>query len=226
MTTINTIEDLVRLLDERPEWVEALRVRLLTRELLELPVAFAKLSETFAKFAETFAEFVETTNNRLTLLETDVSQLKNDVGHLKGWALESRLHSRIVPLISQKLGLRRAELLRTPAYEMQAALKGPVEDSADNGLISDEQELRLVNTDFILRGRHRETLHTVWVAVEVSNKVRTSDITRALESSRILTAIFEEACIPVVSGYAIDPPDQQQANAHGVVYIEVDEDWT
>ena len=32
MTTINTIEDLLRLLDENPEWVEALRARLLTRE--------------------------------------------------------------------------------------------------------------------------------------------------------------------------------------------------
>ena len=50
MTTINTIEDLIRLLDENPQWVEALRVRLLTRELIELP--------------EKFAQFVEQTNQR------------------------------------------------------------------------------------------------------------------------------------------------------------------
>ncbi len=37
MTTINTIEDLIRLLDENPEWAEALRARLLTRQLMELP---------------------------------------------------------------------------------------------------------------------------------------------------------------------------------------------
>ena len=43
MTTINDIDDLVRVLDENPEWVEALRVRLLTRELLELPQVVPQL---------------------------------------------------------------------------------------------------------------------------------------------------------------------------------------
>ena len=41
MTTINTIEDLFRLLDENPQWVNALRARLLTRALIELPEKFA-----------------------------------------------------------------------------------------------------------------------------------------------------------------------------------------
>lgn len=36
-TTITTIEDLMRVLDENPEWLEALRTRLLTHELIELP---------------------------------------------------------------------------------------------------------------------------------------------------------------------------------------------
>ena len=43
-TTINTIEDLVRVLDENPEWLEALRTRLLTRELIELPRLFAEFA--------------------------------------------------------------------------------------------------------------------------------------------------------------------------------------
>ena len=41
MTTVNTIEDLVRILAERPEWNEALRTRMLSRELLNLPRAIA-----------------------------------------------------------------------------------------------------------------------------------------------------------------------------------------
>ena len=46
MATINTIEDLIRILDENPEWTEALRSRLLTRELLELPARFAEYAKT------------------------------------------------------------------------------------------------------------------------------------------------------------------------------------
>ena len=64
MTTINTIEDLVRLLDEHPHWAEALRVRLLTRELIELP--------------EKFAQFVEQTNQRFE--EIDQAALKGSTG--------------------------------------------------------------------------------------------------------------------------------------------------
>ena len=47
-TAVGSIEDLIRILDERPEWVEAMRARLLTREHLDLP---ARLAE-FAASAE------------------------------------------------------------------------------------------------------------------------------------------------------------------------------
>ena len=52
-TAIGTIEDLVRVLDDNPEWLEALRARLLTRELLEMPNALAQFAaETNQQFAE------------------------------------------------------------------------------------------------------------------------------------------------------------------------------
>ena len=51
-TAIGTIEDLVRVLDDNPEWLEALRARLLTRELLEMPSALAQFAaETDRRFA-------------------------------------------------------------------------------------------------------------------------------------------------------------------------------
>lgn len=43
-TTIHTIEYLIRLLDDNPEWADALRARLLTRELIELPEKFPNSS--------------------------------------------------------------------------------------------------------------------------------------------------------------------------------------
>ena len=55
MATINTIEDLLRLLDENPEWLEALRARLLTRELLELPQTVANLAAEVAALSEKVA---------------------------------------------------------------------------------------------------------------------------------------------------------------------------
>jgi hypothetical protein len=64
MTTINTIEDLVRLLDEKPEWAEALRSRLQTRELTELPGKFesfrAEMHQAFADLAQTVGDLAQT----------------------------------------------------------------------------------------------------------------------------------------------------------------------
>ncbi len=44
MPKIDTIEELMLVLDERPQWLEALRMRLLTRELIELPRRFAEFA--------------------------------------------------------------------------------------------------------------------------------------------------------------------------------------
>ena len=37
MATIDTISDLMRVLDTHPEWLEAMRARLLTSDVLEMP---------------------------------------------------------------------------------------------------------------------------------------------------------------------------------------------
>ena len=63
VSTINTIEDLVRIMDERPEWVEAMRARLLTREVLELPQRISTLADKVDKY-------VESTNRRLDNIGT------------------------------------------------------------------------------------------------------------------------------------------------------------
>ena len=58
MNTFSTVEELIRILDENPEMLEALRSRILTEELLNLPQAHAEL------VAEV-REFVATTNKNL-----------------------------------------------------------------------------------------------------------------------------------------------------------------
>ncbi len=65
MSTINTMEDLIQVLDEHPEWLEALRARLLTRELLELPNTLAMFAAEMREFRAQVDRFVAATNNRL-----------------------------------------------------------------------------------------------------------------------------------------------------------------
>ncbi len=64
MTTaeINTYQDLLDLLDEKPQWLQDLRVRLLTPELIALP--------------EQLARFAEESNRRQAATESNVRELK------------------------------------------------------------------------------------------------------------------------------------------------------
>ena len=69
MIRIDTIEDLVRVLDDHPDWREAVRARLLSRELLDLPSEFsAFVAETRAFVAESKAFRQE--------METSVAETK------------------------------------------------------------------------------------------------------------------------------------------------------
>ena len=69
MATINTIQDLLHLLDENPEWVDALRARLLTPEILDLPEQLARLTAEVRELGAKVDRFVEATNQRLEALE-------------------------------------------------------------------------------------------------------------------------------------------------------------
>ena len=69
MTAINTIEDLVQVLDEHPSWLEALRARLLTRDLVELPETLARLAARLDRFAETTNERFDQTDGRLDAMD-------------------------------------------------------------------------------------------------------------------------------------------------------------
>ena len=70
MTTINTIEDLVRILREQPAWADTLRALLLTEDLLDLPARFDR----FVQSQEETNRAQEETNQRLTELLAQQSE--------------------------------------------------------------------------------------------------------------------------------------------------------
>ena len=87
MTTINTIQDLQRILEEKPEWRAALRSILLTQELLELPQRFREMTESVNTLAATirdlrkhadtrYDELKEHTDNRHNELKEQFIELK------------------------------------------------------------------------------------------------------------------------------------------------------
>ncbi len=94
---IRTIEDLMQVLDAHPQWLEAMRARLLTRELLELPQTVANIAKTtnerfdkteadiqgtrddLADFAKTTNERFDGVDKRFDKAEADIQETRNDL---------------------------------------------------------------------------------------------------------------------------------------------------
>ena len=76
MTTINDIEDFVRVLQEHPDWLATVRALVLGEELMRLP-------EQLAQFIAATDRNFQLVNQRLERLENDVAGLKADMTGVK-----------------------------------------------------------------------------------------------------------------------------------------------
>ena len=216
MTTINTIEDLIQLLDEKPEWVEALRVRLLSRELIELPQLFAEFVEwTKQQFEEVNRQFegvnrqFEEVNSRFDGVNEHIEglyaiaerqdrrmgRMENDIEILKGFHA-SDVTRVLASIIAREMGFR-------------GAVEVSREDLADMTTYGDTSDLSMGDLSSFMRA---DLVMTVtdengekwYIAVEASFTVDERDTRRALRNAGLLTRFTGAPAKAAVSGQALD----------------------
>jgi len=211
MTTIHTIEDLLSVLDEKPEWVEALRARLLTPELLKLPEKFAQFSAEMNKFVaetkkfsaemnkfvaetkkfmEEMNKFVAATNRRFDSLENRVQSIQDDVGTLKGAHARSAA-LREAPFIAGDMGFRWVKDL-TPADLWALTDRAPADIPA-NELNSFRR------ADLIVEATDLDSGESCYIAVEISFTANGRDTTRALRNAAFLTQFTGRRSYPAIA---------------------------
>ena len=212
MTPINNIDDLVRILDEHPEWVEALRARLLSRELLELPEKFAELSQSVAEQAQTIAELsqkVAELSQTVAELVATVSELVNeqratnrrldrlqdDVGWLKGRIIYDIVRND-AGLIAWEMGfdLERT-LVRADLIELTR--------SQDDSDLPRGDMLSFHRADLVMQVADEEGRQQ-YVAVEASFTVNGRDSRRALRNAELLTRFTGQPAMAAVAGVRYD----------------------
>ena len=240
MVSINTSDDLIQLIRENPDFRATVRRELLTEELLEVPgrlqtltttveaqqVAIGDLQATVrdltADMRDLQATVRELTANMkdlqatVTGLVTTVRGLGDSVAELRGDVLESKLTSKIPPLIAQQFDVRRVYPMWAdgflPAHPRTEEFERTLEEAADEGKITDDDETRLRVTDLIVRSQRRSDRSTLWFAVEASGVINANDITRARHSADVLKGIHDQDAIPVVYGYQISDRYRELAN--------------
>jgi DNA-binding transcriptional MerR regulator len=211
MTTINTIEDLLRLLDENPQWVEALRARLLTRELMELPETFARFVETTTQALTALKEgqdrlredvdALKEGQNSLSLqegqnrLQSDIQRIRDDVGMLKGNQARTAT-LREIGLLARALGLTIKKVL-APEEVASLAESSDTTDILPNDLNS------FIRADFIIEASD-SSRKPCYIAIEASFTINGRDTHRAMRNAGYLTRFTGDPSHAVVSGVHID----------------------
>lgn len=216
--TVNEYLDLVRLLGERPEWRTELRHLLLSDDLLELPRIVRNLAEaqerTEARL-ERLAEAQERTEAQVRQLVITVrdltemqKQLVDNVSGLKGWALEERYRKHAYGYFGRWLRKARAVDL--------GALTA-VGEAYHSGQLSDEDWEALSALDLIVQGRAGKgaKARDVFVAMEVSFVIDTSDVERAHRRAELLRRLGYTA-FGAVGGEAVLDAAENRAKELGV----------
>ena len=192
-TTIDTIEDLIRILDDNPEWLEAVRSRLLTRELLDMPRTLALFMETTnkrfdevdkrfggvdEKFDEVDRRFDEV-DKRFDRVEGRLDRVESRLGILMGAHARNQA-LREIPIAIVELGIgecrRVLELTEVVALTIDADTTG-----ISSG---DLASFRRADAIADVVDRHGESCY---VAVEISYTADDRDTGRALRNADYMT---------------------------------------
>ena len=211
MTTINTIEDLARILRDQPTWAEALRALLLTQELLNLPVRFDRFVETQREFNQAQREFNQAQQETNRLTGQRLNAIEGQIGNLQGGQYERTVRTKALARSRFTLGFAGSYVAMNQDGLTDPRLNSAIDQAIRNGLVSQDGCADLFEADLIISAE--DNRHAV---VEVSLTADRDDIDRAKTRAGIMAAITEGAVTPVVITSRLNPAQSAQAEAAGV----------
>lgn len=231
MTTINDIHDLVRIVEEHPEWRGELQRLLLTKELLDTPDKITELTavtENLANTANSLLELAESTgrhldgiagrfdgiDSKLEGITTDVREIhgitqtqQGDFMNFKGQFAEEVAIKRVpitTDLVGQSIG-KDLEDLEVISAEQRREWVSENRDMLTSMGLERGDFISFRQSDIIILARNeRDYEDTCYVAVEASYTCRPEDITRVRRNVRIIEACSETGAYGVVAGVRIN----------------------
>ena len=224
MTTINNIEDLVELLDKHPRWLDAVRARVLTRELIELPQTLARfaagtnerfdkvegeMNERFDKVDQRF----DKVDQRFDKVESDISGLRDDIAPLKGAHVRSAA-VREAGLIAEDMGFALVRTLTSEQVRILSRSESTTDISA-----GDLRSFR--RADLIMEVTDGEG-DTCYVAVEISFTANGRDTSRAVRNAGFLTSFTGKRSVAAVAGLRRDDRIDESIESGEVFWHQLD----
>ena len=244
MTTINTIEDLARLLREQPTWAEAMRALILSEDLLDLPARFERFMEAQAEYNARLTQFVEEQrqfnadqqqfnvdqrqlNSELRQVNAEQRQISADIsrrlghvegrlGNLEGGQFERNARAKALARSIVSFGFESAYVALTQDGVTDPRLTSSVDRAIGNGSVTRDGLVNLYQADLVISAARNR--HMV---VEISITADNSDIQRARARAKILADITGGEVTPAVLTAILPEPQKEQAEAENVTVFVI-----
>jgi vacuolar-type H+-ATPase subunit I/STV1 len=234
---VDDFRDLLRLLEEHPEWRAELRRLVLTEELLALPAVVQELARRVADLAEaqqrTEAELSEL-RQAVAELRQAVAELRQGLAELRQTVAElaeaqrraedrlDRIDQRLADLRGDNLERRYWEhagayfddVIRRAVLLSDQQLADLLDEPEAEGRLTHAERRDVLWADLVVRGRRRSDGAEVYLVVEVSAGLGAGDVERAARRATLLGRL--RPSLAVVAGEWITPEAERMANVYGV----------
>ena len=201
MTTINTSDDLLRLLREDAHFYEEARRLILTDELIRLP--------------ERFEEFASRTNQRFDRIDARFDRMERDGSQSKNRDSETQAVDQAA-IIALTLGLDFVR--RATTEELVRMTRRPAGQDLPQGDRISFSRADLVVEAFDAQGNRQ------FIAVEVSHTAGERDTRRALRNAEYLTRFTGETAHAAVAGVRNDRNIQSVIDSGQVRWYALEDD--
>ena len=212
MHKIHTIEDLMGVLDDNPGCLDALRARVLTREVLDLPRIVSDLARNTDQRFDRVDQRMDKLDQRMDKHDQRMERLKNDIGVLRG-AHARNAAKEYADDITDELGLEMIRVLS--GAEIRTLARS--QESKDIH-INDLRSFRAA--DLIIEARDSKD-ETCYVAVEVSFTANGRDTRRAIRNAGFIYRFTGKRAYSVVTGIRRDDGIQQAIESGNVLWFQL-----
>ena len=231
MTLINNVDDFLNALDNNPAWLEAVRARILGKEVMQLPVRFDRFEKDFQEFREETRETLARHDERLEELGTIMARHDGYFNNLRGVDYEGQASSGAGRRLRSLLGARTWSQIEAKPQNGLSELGRLLNEAEIGGLgeeedaIDDQAYLDILRIDLVYRLEFADGEYLM-AAGEASVTVETQDVERARRRAAAIEKVTGTTTTPFVIGTAITPEAAEAAEKPGetaVRWLQMDE---
>ena len=209
-----TPEELIAIIEQSPELQKAIRKYVLTEEFLAVPARLDKIESNIAD--------LKAGQNRI---EDRMNKLDGRMDRLSGYYYEQKAIKNCRSIITQQTGMGRVKIRFSQAnHPEDPEMTEQMDQAADRGEISQEEEAALWSADLIASATNRTTGERVNIVAEASISLSDNDIDRAEDRATTLARATGETTLAMVICARAEEPRIGKARKNDVIILRMTEE--